>query len=247
MKRTLAFILALVLAVSVLSSCSININIGVTEAPTEFDFGEIEIPSIEIPTDPEPPTEFEVGDVDDYVGVYKEKTLTFGDGNKNVLRIPEIKLDSADAKAANAEIVEKYGDVFASDRSNGIISLDYDAYLNGTILSVVVTSKVDGGNTYGVAYNFEVVSGDGLDNKAVCDAAGKDYQEALEELSDEMRDAYDDRFGQLTKNESMRDKTFAQDNLEASVFYLDGSNDVIALVVFYAAVGGGYFMTQIEL
>ena len=80
MKRSLAIILALVLAVSAMSACSININFGgKNENPTEKNVdSDIELPTVEIPTVPELPTEVEVGKLEDYVGTAKEKELSFG-------------------------------------------------------------------------------------------------------------------------------------------------------------------------
>lgn len=249
MKRSLAIILALVLAVSAMSACSININFGgKNENPTEKNVdSDIELPTVEIPTVPELPTEVEVGKLEDYVGTAKEKELSFGDGNKNTLRIPEIKLDSADAKKVNAEIDKKFADAFASEKYAGIVKLDYEGYLNGSTLSVAVTAKIEGGNTDGLAYNFDVTSGKRLDNKALCAVIGKDYEDMLSDLGAAMEDSYDERFGKLPQNDTERAKTFAKDNLEASTLYLNKNGDTMALCMFYAAVGGGQFMTQVEL
>ena len=250
MKQSLAIILALVLAVSALGACSININIGgnETQAATENSIiPGVELPTTEIPTSPELPTEVKVGKVDDYVATAKEKELSFGDGNKNTLRIPEIKLDSADAKKVNAEIDKKFADVFASEKYAGIVKLDYEAYLNGSTLSVAVTAKIEGGNTDGLAYNFDVTSGKRLDNKAMCEVIGKDYDDMIDDIKDAMEDSYNERFGQLPGNDTERAKTFAKENLEASTVYLNGQGDAMALCMFYAAVGGGRFMTQVEL
>lgn len=244
MKRILALLLAAIVAVSVLSACSININLGgqSTEEPQSDDGTTIEIPTIEIPTE-----EIPIGTVDDYVRVYKEKNATYGDGNKNVLRIPEILLDSEDAKAANDEIVEKYGKVFTSEQTGGIVNLDYEAYLNDSVLSVIVTVKVDGGNTDGLGYNFDVLTGKKLSNKELCEVIGEDYEEKLTQLGEAMEISYDERFGKLPSNDTERAKTFEKSNLEASTLYLNDSGNWMAIALFYAAVGGGHFMTQVEL
>lgn len=250
MKRSLAIILALVLAVSAMSACSININFGgKNENPTEKNVdSDIELPTVEIPTVPELPTEVEVGKLEDYVGTYKEKTQTYNDGQKNVLRIPEILIDGADAKKANTEIVTHFGAIFESEKySGGLNSVDYEAYLNGSTLSVAITGRLDGGNTVGLAYNFDVISGDMLTNKELCAVIGEDYEDMLSDLGASMEDSYDERFGKLPQNDTERAKTFAKDNLEASTLYLNKNGDTMALCMFYAAVGGGQFMTQVEL
>lgn len=56
-----------------------------------------------------------IGTLGDYVKTLKEKEVSFGNGKTNTLRLPEILIDSDDAKAANDEIVEKFGDVVNGD------------------------------------------------------------------------------------------------------------------------------------
>jgi len=247
MKRTLAVILALIFVTAAFSACSININInkptedsGTTEASTEA--------ATEAATETAEPTTAPVGTLDDYVKTAKENTVTYGDGNTNTLRIPEILIDSADAKAANQEIESKFGAaVNSGDSYQGIYSLDYEAYLNGTALSVVVISKHDGGNTYGLAYNFDVLTGNKLDNKQICDAAGENYEEELADLREELEEYYEEKYGAMPGNDAEREKTYSDDNLRQAVMYLDNDGDIMALVDIYAAVGGGHWVVQLDL
>ena len=249
MKRTIAVLLTLVLALSVLSACSININLGneETEAPAA-SVPQVDVPTAAPVTEPQTEAPPQIGELEDYVGVYKQKEVSFSDGNTNTLRLPEILIDSADAKDVNAEIVDKFGDIVNGDaKSTGAYALDYEAYLNDEVLSVIIIAGFDGGNTYGLAYNFDVLTGESLSNRDLCDAVGKDYSSVKADLKDGIEDVYNEKFGSLPGNDTEKEKTFSNDNINDSVIYLDGNGRMKALVKFYAAVGGGQFVAQINL
>ena len=246
MKRTIAIILAIIFVVAALSACNINININ---KPTEAETTASQ-PVTEKATEAatEAATEVVIGTLADYVKTGKEKTVTYGDGNTNTLRLPEILLDSADAKAANDELNSRFGEAFNSDvEYAGIYALDYETSLNGKVLSVVTTGKFEGGNTYGLAYSFDVTTGKKLGNQQICEAAGKDYADVLGDLREETEEYYEEKFGSMPGNDAEREKTYSDENLKQSVLYLDEDGDIKALVNIYAAVGGGHWVTEIDL
>ena len=251
MKRTLAILLTLVFITAALGACSINININKPTEATETAQSDTEAASeaaTEAATSAAEPTTASIGTLGDYVKTAKEATVTYGDGNTNTLRRPEIMIDSSDAKAANEEIQSKYGAVFDSgDSHQGAYYLDYEAYLNGNILSVVIISKYDGGNTYGLAYNFDVLTGGRLDNKQICDAVGEDHEEELADLREELEEYYEEKYGTMPGNDAEREKTYSAENIGKAVMYLDGEGDIAALVDVYAAVGGGHWVIQLDL
>ena len=241
MKRTAAIILALLFVVAALGACSVNININ---KPTEAE--STSQPVTETAT--EAATEPAVGTLADYVKTGKEKSVTYGDGNTNTLRLPEILIDSADAKAANEELNTRFGEAFNSNvEYAGIYSLDYEASLNGKLLSVVTNGKFEGGNTSALAYSFDVTTGNKLDNQQICDAAGKDYAQVISDLRKKTEEYYEEKFGSMPGNTAERDKTYSDENLKQSVLYLDEDGEISALVNIYAAVGGGHWVTEIDL
>lgn len=250
MKKIFALILTALVCISALTACSININLTPpTEAPAAEAPAETAAPApTEAPATKAPvPTDPPVGTLGDYVKTAQEKTVSFGDGNANTLRIPEITLDSAPAKAANTEITERFGSAFGSENTTGAYAIDYEAYLNGTILSVVVTASYDGGNSYGLCYNFDVTTGDALDSAALCKAIGEDYDAVLTDLYDELKDSYEEKWSALPGNDTEKAKTFADDNLKAAKLYLDGDGDLMAMADTYAAVGGGHWIVRLDL
>ena len=256
MKKLIALLLTVIFVMSALSACSfLGIPIGKRPAPTApaatspaattAPATETAAPATQAPATTAPVS---IGSLGDYVKTLKEKEVSFGNGKTNTLRLPEILIDSTDAKSANDEIVEKFGEVVNGDaNSTGAYELDYEAYLNKNILSVVITSKYDGGNSYGLAYDFDVATGKALDSAALCEAIGKSYNTELDKLYEELVEYYEDKWGTLPGNETEKEKTYNYANLKAAVMYLDGDGDLMALVDTYAAVGGGHWVAQIEI
>ena len=246
MKRVLALLFVCIFAVTALSACSIIPGIR-TQRPTEPVYvTPTSAPDIEI-SETQAPTEVSVGTLDSYVKTAKKASFTFEGGNTKTYQIPEILLDSSDAAAANSEIMERFGDdVKEYDEYSPVVSLDYEAYLNDVYLSVIVTGTFDGGNSYGLCYTFNVTNGNELNSATLCSATGRDYNTALSDLTENVTEEYDEKFGTLPGNDSERSKTLDSANIQAAKMYLDGSGNLMAMVDIYAAVGGGHWVYSIS-
>ena len=146
MKRMIALICTAVLITTVCCGCSLLPKKGddppqtsssasatqapaATQAPQATQAQETAAPATQAPADDT------VGALSDYVVTAKEANVS-----GRTLRLPEILLDSDDADAANSAIMEKFGEYIDDpDAHNYVSALDYEAYLNGKVLSVLVT------------------------------------------------------------------------------------------------------------
>ena len=184
--------------------------------------------------------------VSDYVREAKESVVVQPGGGEKRFRIPEILLGSKDAAAANSEIIERYGSYFDDPYAREyVISMDYEAYLYDRILSVFVKNSVDGGNSNGLCYSFDITTGDKLNNETLCSMTGRDYNAVIDTLTTNLTAYYDEKYSGLPANDEMRSKTLSSDNINASVLFLDGSHRLTAMVNLYAAVGGGNWVDTI--
>lgn len=237
------YMLMLLIAVTAVSLCACALIPIPRPAPTDAATETQPTAAPAAETAPAP----EIGTLDDYVRTAAENEVSFGNGKTNTLRLPEILLDSADASAANAELNERFGEEVKGDANyTGAYALDYEAYLNGKVLSVVVIARYDGGNSYGLGYAFDVLTGKRYDNESLCGERGVSYSSGLDALYANLTTYYDDKWSELPGNESMREQTFDYANLRASSFYLDKDGTLTALVDIYAAVGGGHWVAQIK-
>lgn len=185
--------------------------------------------------------------ISDYVKNAKESVIILPGGGEKRCAIPEFLFDSNDAKAANSEILEKHGAYFDDPESHNYVSeLNYEAYLYEKYLSVYIKSRVDGGNTTGLSYCFDITTGKELSSEKLCSMTGRDYNTAISKLKANLTSYYDEKFSKLPNNNEYRDKTLADSNLKASKMFLNESHQLTATVSVYAAVGGGNWFETIS-
>ena len=253
MKKTISVLLICLLIASALSGCNLFLNFKRTPPPSETaeapTNGATSSPATAAPTEAptpaatETPTKLVIGSLDSYVKTAKEATFSFDNGVENTYRLPEVLLDSSDAISANKEIMDRFGEDCVGGRGySPVISMDYEAYLSEKYLSVLVTAKYEGGNSYGLCYAFDVTNGNKLNSETLCTAVGHDYDKTIAALTANLTKEYDDRYAQLPGNETERAKTLAEDNIKAAKLYLDNAGKLNALVDLYAAVGGGHWV-----
>lgn len=262
MKRILSLLLWVLLTAVVISACSINININPTEQKTQTAATEAATVTVADMTQAAPGAPADAnaisksvaetlppaGTLDSYVKDAVSSTVTLQDGSERIFRLPEICLNSDDADEANQEILDRfYDDVPKNGDEIHVSVLDYEAALNGGILSVVIVGRYDGGNSYGLGYVFDVAGGERLDNEALCRAIGMDYTVACSELRDELTEYYEETYGMMPENDAEREKTFSEENLSTAVFYQDDDGELNALAQVYAAVGGGHWVTKLDI
>ena len=261
MKRLTALLLAGMLAASALSACTSSPKkeekTSATDVPSsayasssksdksgeevDTDVASSNASDEEMKSDPA------AAALSDYIKNAKESVIILPGGGEKRCAIPEILMDSSDAKAANNEIMEKYGDYFNDPEGHEyVIELNYEAYLYDKFLSVYVKSKVDGGNTSGLCYCFDITDGSELSTEKLCSMTDRDYNTAIGALKTNLTSYYDDKFGKLPGNDEMRSQTLADSNIKASKLFLNDAHELTAMVQIYAAVGGGNWVETIS-
>ena len=228
--------MAAVLMLVSLAACSINININ---NPTE----NTEVSDTQQPADA---TKAPTGSLSDYVRTLMENEVPNKNGETTVFRIPEILLDSEDAKAANSDIVKKYSVGISGDA--GINKLDYTATLNDWLLSVSVSAAYEGGSVGGDAYCFDVTTGKKAGSDAICKYKGVSYTDVIDQIEKALDKYYKDHsFDKLPLNEDMKAKTFSAKNIKDARLYLNDKGKIMCIADVYASVGGGHFIVDTEL
>lgn len=192
------------------------------------------------------------GTAADYVKV--ARTEVFDDINmpsSATFRIPEITIDSDDAQQVNDEIAEQYGKYMDAARDNDksyyCNYLDYDSYLNGDILSVVITAKFAYTNVYEYSvYNFDVATGNTLNNRALCKKLNTTWDDMKETLQTALKKNYINNFPNFEDTEYMY-STLSSANLEASDLYLGSFKTLMAACTEYTGAGAGVYRRLVEV
>ena len=198
---------------------------------------------------------------DSYISVGLSETFAYTDKTGNVYnavyKIPQIDIDSEDAAAANTDINKKYLQDFstannevASHNSLTCDSLDYDSYQDDTLLSVLIRRVYFSHTVDYSVYNFDIKTGKSLDNKALCETLGKSYDAVMEKLESKLKSDYAGKYSnrsQIKNYEENLEKTMSEDNLSASLLYLDSKGKLNAVCKEYANVGAGEFSVVLAL
>ena len=241
-KRWIPIIFVLLILVVALSACDTGTGVVTSQPATDAPAVTSSAPGTATEAPP-----VAVGTLDDYVKTAKEAAQSFGNGSTTVFRLPEILLDSADASSANSEIMSRFGDDCKEyDDYSPVISLDYEAYLNDTVLSVMIVGKFDGGNSYGLCYSFDVTTGSRLNNETLCSLTGRDYNNALDTFRTNLTSYYDEKYATMPGNDEMREKTLSDDNINSGAMYLGSTGKLVVMADIYAAVGGGHWVDTIS-
>ncbi len=185
---------------------------------------------------------------------YTDKT---GNVYNAVYKIPKIDIDSEDAEAANEEINEKYLNDFASANNevaahNSLTcdSLDYDCYQDDTLLSVLIRRVYFSHTVDYSVYNFNVKTGRRLSSEALCEAVGKSYDSAMATLESKLKYDYAGKYATASQPKNYEEdlkKTMSEDNLKASLFFLDSKGKLNAVCKEYTSVGTGEFSVVLSL
>ena len=202
-----------------------------------------------------PTTEAPARRVEDYVITAKERQIAYNGAfqltgeeprtsETATARLPELRLDTPDATAVNAEIHERLDSLFNGYDNHGYVNAraDYTAALNGNqILSLAVeTRSVDTPNSFFMVYNFNVETGNRLTRDEVAAIAGTTTQDVLGEIIDDINtrcDNLDVSGGMLDQMERSRARSLAQENLDQAQFFFD-ENGVLNAVYRYYWIAG---------
>ena len=244
MKTLISIICSVVLLISLLSACGTDIA-KPTETAESGSTAPTEKESVNAPT--ETAAKVDIGTVDDYVSEAETRTIIYNGEVIGTAHIPEIKLDSEDARITNEEIRDKILKELENN-DTGFNSVDYEAGLRNTVLSVFIEANVDGGNVYGLCYDLDVVSGESLKSDELCAKIGVGYSDVLNTVRNNLTVYYDEKYSSLPDemNKTYREKTISNDNLLAAKLYVNKEGKLMAMTDIYATVGGGHWIAKIE-
>ena len=274
MKKVLSLVLCLSIVLMLSSCVTININGKDATQPTIknreiMDYTEnIVEEDIDSEDDAEDDFQNDVEDddviveEDDSVMSYsvtsmREENYTYTDEVGNTydidMRIPSINIDSNDANVVNDEINNSYSELFdnlensiATGTSTFIFGLDYDYWECEDILSVMITTKYDGGGTDIKAYSFDLANGNHMSNDDIVEKLGMNKDDVLEVLRSSTDSAHREAFDFFEgEDDSMREMYNAaledsksDSNLKQSQ-YMVQDDFLCSVVNMYTLAGSG--------
>ena len=197
-----------------------------------------------------------------YVTVEKQKTYQLNDGRSVTYRIPKINLNGSDAADANKAIKKAYSSIFTATEDaikkkfyDVNKSLDYEAYLNGSILSVVITNAYPWNQyiEYDV-YNFNVKTGKRVENKVILSAKNTTFSAAKNNIKALIRKEYVSILDANKSSEvglkaakSQLTESLKDASLKKSRFYLDAKGALSAMYPIHMPAGAGQYYRNTSL
>lgn len=235
---------------------------GASPAVSETPAPETETPAPTASASPASPSASDAQSAaDKYVSVQYDMSGEYTDSVGNVYNysysVPRFDISDA-ADSVNQEIYDSLMPLIdeAQELMNGGFSLlvsgiSYDAYLNGSIVSVVARANYDG--TY---MNYYVWSMD-AESQSVADAdalfaytgMGADGTTLSDVAAACVGEYYAAQYKDLTNSfiREQYDKTLSAENLSEARYYLGEGGALFAVVKIYTVAGAEYYYEIIEL
>lgn len=202
------------------------------------------------------------------------KNVSSVEGQSTVTyRTPKINIDSEYVTDVNNEINNKWtseakriADILDKDNTaTGCWSMDYEAYINGNILSVVLKSSGDGGNNIFSVYNINIDDGSEVPNSQVIAKCGITQTEFESKLSNSLKAYFIKKYG--TINEYMKHQDGTEQEIESSRYnrqfnktigianckikeqhiFIDGNGKIKAVGKIYSLAGASEYYYVIDL
>ena len=269
-------IILCILLVFSLSACGITQPAQTTAADTTASPDSTTVPDttaaeITVPDSPDLPTAPtgrtvtslpEEYTLDDLVFPYWEETLEWSDGyNNNTFTavIPGIYPFSGDAIRCEAEIaaimipyVEAEMEYMSLGASATMNFVDYAAYLNDHILSIIIRQETLYDLTYYHVFNLDLTTGKQLlpaDMKALLNISDADISAAI---SDAFLSKYGskDSFANPELSEAYQeqyDRSIAQKNIDLAQIYLGENGEAFIAANVYSLAGADYYPQLLPL
>ena len=189
--------------------------------------------------------------------ISKECSYRLGSTDYHVsYHVPQINLNSADAKAINQEIMNAYRNKTtrpAGTVLNGIdftLSIGYTSYVKNNVLSVHITcTEFEIHYTTYRDYNINISTGKRLSNSQFASAAGKSYATLQAGVKAAIRKIVDPKkeSGVYQYNPDMYTKSLSQANIDEATFYYDKKGQICASFKYYAPIQASVYYSTVVL
>ena len=261
MKRFVALFLSLCCTTLLFSGC----KQPPVDDPGENTSGQTQDtqPTTQPTTKPTEPVIVEdiEGPLAQYVQTAIKETIVFpGDrfGNKQStpVRIPKLLPFSEDATACQAEIQQKFDSLInkirkehADGHTSATAFIDYSAYVNDSVLSVVIHQELMFDVSLYSIYNFDTETGKQLDTAELMSKLQiTDYAEKFAQAA---KKAYEEKY-QHSQNKdnfyhSQLAATISKENIDKAVPYVAEAGKVMVVINIYAIAGAAYYPEAIPL
>ena len=194
-----------------------------------------------------------------WVSSFIEQKFNNGGDDEFTYRIPQIDIKSEDSAKMNENIKEKYEKFYEEAVANFendtdvVDEVDYQAYSNGDVLSVVAHRQVYGWISYST-YNINTSTGKKVENKELLEMKKLTEDDIEKEVILYMTEkAKNASYEDMTEaeieeiQEDLLEKVNSMDINENTQFYLNNENHLCVVVTEYVMAGAGEYERLYDL
>lgn len=227
-----------------------------TTQQTEEDVTEDTVPDTTSPEPTDPPVI--EGPLGEFVQIDVAETVTGTDGRNQwsvSIRVPKLLPFSKDAEACQKEIQDIYyplAEEISTDSAKGfwpvLLSVEFEAYLNDGILSLVICEQTNYDTSHYRVYNFDTATGVRLDSAALAEKlAITDYAQKVKQVA---QAAFEQRYGFWQDDPLYAQQhaaTVSEENVAKGLLYLAEEGKPIVVMDIYSCAGAPYYSHAIPL
>ena len=175
---------------------------------------------------------------------------------ESTLRVPKLLPFSEDAIAAQTEMEGKLNtyitdvrESYAEGLSASTKSIDYNAYLNDNVLSVVIEAESMFDLCFYLVYNFDIETGKRLDTEGLMTKLSiLDYTEKFTQVA---KNAYEEKYqGYQNKDELYNTQlatTVSKENIDKAMPYVAEDGKIKVILNIYSLAGAEYYPQVVSL
>ena len=211
---------------------------------------------------PSPAESEEPNGAEKYISVYREDKGEYKDsvGNSYCYSyvIPMFDLDGVNVTMLNDEIATKFEPIVDESLlsiedgfSISILSIGYEAYLNGDIVSLVVSIDYDTDYVVKWVWNLDVSTKEGVDGDdlfALTDM-GADGTKLSDVTAASVGKYYEDNYPDRTTSPWLEpfNMTMDKENLAQTQYYFDANGQLTGIVKMHVPAGAGCYDTDVAM
>ena len=281
MKKMLAFMLSILMLLSLCAcssaaaensavptaSVSASAKVSPPAVPTEKSAApvptETPVPSETPAPSPDASAESEEPNpAEKYVTVYREEKGEYKDsvGNRYEYSyvIPKFDLDGVNVSMLNDEIITKLEPIVDESLlsirdgfSISILSIGYEAYLNGDIVSLIVSIDCDTDYVTKWVWNLDVSTKEGVDGDYLFSLTdmGADGTKLSDVTAASVGKFYDENYPDRTAKPWLEsfNMTMDKENLAKTQYYFDAEGQLTGIVKMHVPAGAGCYDTDVPM
>ena len=211
---------------------------------------------------PSPAESEEPNGAEKYISVYREDKGEYKDSVGNSYWysyvIPMFDLDSVNVGMLNDEIITKLEPIVDESLlsiedgfSISILSIGYEAYLNGDIVSLIVSIDYDTDYVAKWVWNLDVSTKQGVDGGDLFSLTdmGADGTKLSDVTAASVGKYYEENYPDRTTKPWLEpfNMTMDKENLAQTQYYFDANGQLTGIVKIHTPAGAGFYYTDVPM